>query len=54
MSLRTKQDVAERIYKLLQDEEFIKFYDNDFFIHIEKDPGAKSKEEIVAQIKKLL
>lgn len=54
MPKEKEMTIEEKIYAMLMDQTFMEWYDNDFNDHIEGDAEAKSKKELLEDIKKLL
>ena len=46
--------MEEKIYQMLMGASFETWYENEFMDHVEGEEGAKSKEEIIEDIKRML
>lgn len=46
--------MEEKIYQMLMGAQFENWYENEFMDHVEGEEGAKSKEEILEDIKRML
>ena len=53
-SLKTERKMEEKILELLMGAKFERWYENDFMDYVEGEANSKCKEEILADLEKML